>query len=74
VAEPQIFDYVNVQSTYNATFNNTLPNGYLEQARVCASTLVSTLWALIELFWLGSRKLARIWRLYLSRSERHREQ
>ncbi|PIL35202.1 hypothetical protein GSI_02992 [Ganoderma sinense ZZ0214-1] len=32
-----IFDYMNVQSIHNATFANTLPNGYLNQTRDLAN-------------------------------------
>ena len=32
----QIFDYMNVQSIHNATFANSLPNGFLAMARYLA--------------------------------------
>lgn len=33
----KIFDFMNVQSIHNATFANSLPAGYLEQARALAN-------------------------------------
>ncbi len=33
----QIFDYMNVQNTHNATFAQRLPSTFLEQARALAN-------------------------------------
>lgn len=54
-----VYDFINTQSTYNASFASTLPAGYLAQARDLANWHESQIFSSSELFAIENGKTFR---------------